>query len=143
MFGLITRDKLVQTEARLKLAEDRLADAQNLLNRMEVELHYWRERADDERVRADRIADAERVDRGQSEVSEPVLRVKRKDQAKFEAEVEKQQKELAEMFSDSFDGEDELNWVEPELREAASKWMETAKQERAERKTEKAPVSGE
>lgn len=126
MFGF----KFVHT-SELKLAEARVADLQNMLGRMEEELTYWRGRADEERERADRISDADRVDRGLNEVSATTLTEKKAKSVQVDTELHEHETELAEMFSESFDSEDDLNWVDPDLAQATAGWMEQAKAARA------------
>jgi hypothetical protein len=124
MFGYVHK-------SRLELAEARVVDLQNMLGRMEKELTYWRGRADDERERADRIADADRLDRGLNEVSSTVLGEKKAKSVQIDADLHEHEKEVAEMFADNFDAQDDLNWVDPDLAVTAAGWMEQAKAARA------------
>lgn len=118
-------------ESELKLTEERLTDLRNMMNRMESEVSYWRDRADDERQRADRISDADRLDRGLNEVSATVLTEKKAKSVQVDEELRTHQTELAEMFSESFDASDEMNWIDPDLAEVARGWQEQAAASRA------------
>lgn len=133
VFGL----KLIH-KAELKAREDRVAEMKWALERMESELHYWRDRADEERNRADRLNDVVMQQNGLPEVTELRVREGKEKIEQGRAELEKRQEELSEMFSDSLDQSDDLNWIDPDLRAAAEGWMEQAKVAREARKEEKA-----
>lgn len=130
MFGY----KIVPTR-EIQLWEQRVADQLNMLNRMETELGYWQTRADEERQRADRLNDVVMQQNGLPDVTPTVIKAKAEFASKNEAELHKHEAEVAEMFSDNFDGSDELNWIDPDLQEAARGWMETAKQARDAKKS--------
>jgi hypothetical protein len=128
MFGF----SLVPTAER-QLSAQRIADLTSLLARAESELLYWRQRADDERERADRQLDTVMQQNGLPEVTPTVRREHAQRAEAAKDEVDKHLVETAEMFSESFDANDDLNWIDPDLREAAAGWMETARAARKDK----------
>lgn len=120
-------------EREMEASRKQLEMTQNMLERMESEMHYWRTRADEERERADRLNDTVMTQNGLPDVTPTVRREKKVREEKLDSIIQARQEELSEMFSDSFDSEDDLNWIDPDLKAAAQGWMDEAKKARSKR----------
>lgn len=120
MFGF----KIVHS-ALLALADEKLAAANQLSERLERELSYWRKRADEERERADRAQDALNLQNGLPEVTATGVSERSKREREAEDAFDKRQKEIAEIFADEIDAMGEIEKLElpEEMREAAAKFM--------------------
>lgn len=83
------------------LAKERLADAQAKIASLDRLIEYWQERAEAERIRADRQLDSLLQQNGLPPVSETVNNEIHERRKVTDEQITEQEKFMAEMFSES------------------------------------------
>lgn len=131
MFGwkLIRESEIELQQAlhdkELAILQLKLDEAARYNVKLEYQVEYWQERADDERERADRVADALNLQNGLPEVTNTSKREKVAAKKDEKAEAERQEKQIAELFAESVGTDFDMEGLEltDELKAAAEKMV--------------------
>lgn len=132
MFGfrLIHASELEKREKEydlgLRAYEKEIALLNKHISMLDNELAYYRNRAEDERQRADRLNDALMQQNGLPEVTSTVKRERADDRDRAKEEFERRQQQIGEIYAEEMNtnyDDEGLELLPPDLAEAAQALM--------------------
>lgn len=112
-------------DKELSILQLKLDQAKEWAGKLERQVEYWQQRADDERERADRVADALNLQNGLPEVTSTVKRERKAAKEEVKQDDLQQERQIAEMFAESVGTDFDMEGLEltDELKAAAEKMI--------------------